>query len=98
MTDAEDIIARADKVLAQAKADGWRSPNPRSNMSDGDLPAGSWPMYPAGGFIGLTKREYFAGQALAGYLATSHQVTSVVAKACVDYADALLAELAKRPQ
>ena len=45
---------------------------------------------------GLTKREWLAGQALAGYLAsyTGDDIPAAVSDV-VAYADALLAELAK---
>jgi hypothetical protein len=54
--------------------------------------------------LGLTKREYFASQALAGLMvqaiAGSHNINNplnndVVVKHAVDIADALLAELEK---
>lgn len=50
---------------------------------------------------GLTKREYFAAMAMQGYLAMyagpdiAAPAAKAVALACVDYADTLLAELAK---
>jgi hypothetical protein len=46
---------------------------------------------------GLTKREWFAGQALAGYMTREHAVAAPedVAKLMCRFADALIAELAK---
>lgn len=48
---------------------------------------------------GLTKREWFAGQALIGLLSVepSDCTAKEFAKAAVEQADALLAELAKEP-
>jgi len=48
-----------------------------------------------GSFPGMTLREYYAGQALAG-LMTSHNLDEIgplVVKNCVDVADALIKEL-----
>jgi len=48
------------------------------------------------GARGLTKREYFAGQALAGLLANPAYVDyTTLAQSAVEDADALLAELDK---
>lgn len=57
--------------------------------------------------IGLTKREYFAGLAMQGLLAAGNGVTGEngdestkstdIARGSVAYADALLAELEKKP-
>jgi hypothetical protein len=50
---------------------------------------------------GLTKREYFAGQALANEALgrAYHNQSGFLAAHCVEYADALIAELAKpKPQ
>lgn len=46
---------------------------------------------------GMTLRQYFAGQALAGFLANADMVgvPTRMAEACVIYADALVEELAK---
>jgi hypothetical protein len=44
---------------------------------------------------GMTLREYFAGQALVGLLASGHSRPAEVAEGACQYADALLAELAK---
>lgn len=45
---------------------------------------------------GLTKREYFAGLAMQGYIARGNAYDApVVAQRCAELADALLAELAK---
>jgi hypothetical protein len=50
-------------------------------------------------YIGLTKREWFAGMALQGWLASS--ITNdipdkaMAARKSVEYADALLSELSK---
>lgn len=55
------------------------------------------------GFAGLSKREYFAGQAMAGMLAGLYArnedgiYEAMVAHSSCDYADALLAELEKKP-
>lgn len=50
--------------------------------------------------LGLTKREYFAGLAMQGTLATYQLVIPVrsdIARIAVQFADALLAELEKAP-
>jgi hypothetical protein len=56
------------------------------------------------GYGGMTLRDYFAGQALAGVLASNAEVkasrdqvarTSMIAIACYQVADALLAEREK---
>lgn len=44
---------------------------------------------------GLTKREYFAGLAMASFFGKSVLPDDKTAKVCVEMADALLAELAK---
>lgn len=44
------------------------------------------------GYRGLTKREWFAGQALAGLIGRPPEV---IAEMAVEIADAVLAELAK---
>lgn len=51
---------------------------------------------------GLTKREYFAGLAMQGYLASFSGITALmqppaIAESSVAFADALLAELEKQP-
>ncbi len=53
-----------------------------------------YPYTPEGG-AGLTKREWFAGQALTGLLATRHGESSNFVRDAVKLADALIAELAK---
>lgn len=58
--------------------------------------------YPADHARGLTKRELFAAMAMQGILADgfSDELNSAknIARRAVNYADALLAELAKGPQ
>jgi len=52
-------------------------------------------------FHGLTKREYFAGLAMQGLLATTHKYGpnySSISIDAVKFADALLAELEKTEQ
>jgi hypothetical protein len=59
------------------------------------------PDMPVEGSPGLTKRELLAAMAMQGYLAMyagpdiAAPTANAVAQASVDYADALLAELAK---
>ena len=76
-------------------------------MTNGDQPAFPVVIQMEGFFVqkdcGLTKREWFAGQALAGWLAGPRKSTSdspelspgYVADACAVYADALIAALEK---
>lgn len=48
--------------------------------------------------IGLTKREYYAGLAMSGMLASYHTSTpesNLIAERAVQYADALINELNK---
>ena len=45
--------------------------------------------------IGLSKREYYAGQAMQGLLSNRRANPAVMAEAAVAYADALLKELDK---
>lgn len=55
------------------------------------------------GYNGMTLREYYAGQALAGIMANIHNIdqtdyvgvvgSHIVAKMAIDIADALIAEL-----
>lgn len=47
------------------------------------------------GALGLTKREYFAGVALQGLLVDPNR-SDIYAREAVAYADALLAELARK--
>ena len=48
---------------------------------------------------GMTLRQYYAGQALAGYRAYKPDVNSQLCTTlCVADADALIAELAKEPE
>lgn len=69
-------------------------------MNPGDEPA--FPERLRGsvrGFVsegGLTKREWFAAQAMQGLLAEGTSDERLVAKWAVDYADAVLAELERR--
>ena len=57
----------------------------------------------SGVWYGLTKREYFAGLAMQGFVAANppttetnpDMVAKITARAAVSFADALLAELAK---
>lgn len=66
-----------------------------------DFPEGSKPEPPPAMMANMTLREYFAGQAMAGYLAAfvkaHHRLpdTYELAEEVVEYADALIAELAK---
>jgi hypothetical protein len=46
------------------------------------------------GNFGLTKREYFAALAMQGLIESGHLTSEVTAKSAVEYADALLLELA----
>jgi hypothetical protein len=64
----------------------------------------SYPAFPTGPLglskehAGLSKREYFAGQMLAALaISTSHHFQTIMetVECAVDYADALLVELAK---
>lgn len=52
--------------------------------------------------LGLTKREWFAGQIMAGMCANSvpgqHKEFSFQASECIRYTDALIAELNKEQQ
>lgn len=77
-------------------------------MNNAEEPAFARPNVPYGceSQIGLTKREYFAGLAMQGLLATPGGVTGLkkgdptysgYARASVAYADAILAELDKKP-
>ena len=58
------------------------------------------PAFPAGAHFGMTLRDYFAGQALAGCLAGSNRSVDSIpllsygkaAEDCYAYADAMLAE------
>lgn len=70
--------------------------------------AGSAGDYVMESYGGLTKREYFAGLAMQGFLSGSvnsvflqaspgHLLTHAVAEASIDYADALLAALDATP-
>ena len=55
-----------------------------------------FPYTPANGEVGgLTKREFFAAMAMQGFIAgmTSEVRADLIAKICVPYADALIAEL-----
>ncbi len=45
-------------------------------------------------YEGLTKREYFAGLAMQGYLANGHPLEMII-RDSIDTADALLKELEK---
>lgn len=74
-------------------------------MTDPDDPA--FPFQP--GQYGLTKREYFAALAMQGNNAnvitslgtlseSRHKQFQVIAQACVEMADALIAELNKEPK
>jgi hypothetical protein len=51
---------------------------------------------------GMTLRQYFAGQAMMGYLASCEgnelAIADIMAKYSVEYADALIAELSKPKQ
>lgn len=52
-------------------------------------------------YLGLTKREYFAGLALQGMMANQHLTSTendTIARWSVEIADALLAELEKTKQ
>ncbi len=57
------------------------------------------PAFPSDRFgeLGMSLRDYFAGQALAGYLANAKAESrvAVVAEWAYDYADAMLAERQK---
>ena len=44
---------------------------------------------------GMTLRDYFAAAALTGWLTTDHFALEYGAKACFEWADAMLAECAK---
>lgn len=51
---------------------------------------------------GMTLRQYYAGQAMMGYLASCEgnelAIADIMAKYSVEYADALIAELSKPKQ
>lgn len=78
------------------------SPKTPSPPMDDEFPPTGGPAFPVQGPAfafpshGMTLREYFAGQALAGLLAlaeTRDVEYSVVSEWCCDYADSLLKRL-----
>lgn len=54
------------------------------------------PVYPINGFEGLTKREWLAGQALAGLAVHADQTKDYTAVLAVKLADLVLKELDKK--
>jgi hypothetical protein len=54
---------------------------------------GNDPAMPQDFVKGITKREYFAAQAMAGLAATSDQRADEMASRAVEYADALIEAL-----
>lgn len=69
-------------------------------ISDAD--ASAFPTNGGVDFPGLTKREYFAAMALQGLIGTSEEQLvykpAVISRLAVQYADALLEELAESAQ
>jgi hypothetical protein len=68
-------------------------------MSKANVPA--FPIVTSAGFgtaPGLTKREYFAAVALQGLLAFEPASINVIVPDAVEYADALLAALERKPE
>jgi len=68
-------------------------------MNNADSPANPWQVFNEDQepveYLGLTKREHFAGLAMKGLISTSRYTSEQVTEQAVKYADELLQELDK---